>query len=118
MQGAASRWESELHDDVDRQFILNGVRNGFDIVDCDVPIPTKPIICNNYKSASKTNCVKAEQQIKIELDAGNYIIPVVTPDYVSALGAIPKANSKDIRLIHDLGRPNGGVLPDGGTGHI
>ena len=34
------------------------------------------------------------------------------PHIVSALGAIPKKNSPDVRLIHDASRPSGSALND------
>ena len=36
---------------------------------------------------------------------GNYVIARTKPSIVSALGAIPKPNSENIRLIHDCSRP-------------
>ena len=42
-------WEEELQDDVDRDFILNGIMHGFDIIDKDAK--PKPVQCENHKSA-------------------------------------------------------------------
>ena len=42
-------WEEELHDDEDQDFILSGIKHGFDIIDKDA-VPT-PVECNNHKSA-------------------------------------------------------------------
>lgn len=109
MYKAYNLWQIELSNDVDNAFILDGVLNGFNIVDIDVPRPEKPIICKNYHSATRKYCNLAEKQIQIEIDSANYVITATPPDYVSALGAIPKPESSDIRLIHDLGRPMGGI---------
>ena len=43
---------------------------------------------------------------------GNYIITETKPKLVSALGAIPKPKSEDIRLIHDCSRLIGNSLND------
>ena len=44
-----SAWEEELQDDVDHEFILNGIKHGFDINDKHVsPVPVE---CSNHKSA-------------------------------------------------------------------
>ena len=43
-------WENELIGDVDRDFLLKGIFEGFDIVDDNVkPLPAE---CNNYLSAT------------------------------------------------------------------
>lgn len=68
---------------------------------------------DNYKSA--TNPVsrpKVEQTIRDEIAQGNYVLSAVKPRIVSALGAIPKPNSPEIRLIHDCSRPHGQAVND------
>ena len=47
---------------------------------------------------------KVEKQIRDEIQMGNYVITRTKPSIVSALGAIPKRNSDNIRLIHDCSR--------------
>ena len=47
-----------------------------------------------------------EQTIREELQSGNYVISSVKPT-VSAIGAIPKPDSSEIRLIHDCSMPKG-----------
>ena len=60
----------------------------------------------NYKSAtSNVVCGKVEKAIREEIQRGNYIITSEKPTIVSALGAIPKPDSDNIRLIHDCSRP-------------
>ena len=44
-----SAWEEELKGDIDRKFILNGIKNGFDII--DIAAEPKPVQCDNHKSA-------------------------------------------------------------------
>ena len=47
---------------------------------------------------------KVEKQIRDEIQMGNYVITRTKPSIVSALGAIRKRNSDNIRLIHDCSR--------------
>ncbi|VDI13266.1 Hypothetical predicted protein [Mytilus galloprovincialis] len=49
---------------------------------------------------------KVENQIKKEIELGNYIVTKSIPTIVSSLGAVPKPNG-DIRLIHDASQPIG-----------
>jgi hypothetical protein len=99
-------WNSELIDDSDREFIMDGVMNGFRLVD----IGSEPLEadCDNCKSAASVSKDLVQEQIQVELDSGRYVITEVKPTVVSALGAIPKSSTK-VRLIHDLSRPYGGV---------
>ena len=103
-------WEHELpNNDVDRDFILNGIREGFHIVSHSNFTEAE---CDNYNSAidpSIHNVV--ESQIKTELVEGRYAITATKPVIVSALGAIKKTGG-GIRLIHDASRPLGCALND------
>jgi hypothetical protein len=99
-------WEKELANDIDREFILTGIKEGFKLIDPEAkPAPSNT---TNYKSASVTNKDAAEKQIYEEIRYGRYIIADRPPPIISSLGAIPKKNG-DVRLIHDLSRPGGGV---------
>ena len=63
---------------------------------------------NNY--ASTTNPLareKVEATLLEELQAGNYVVTSSKPRIVSALGAVPKPDSEDLRLIHDCSMPPG-----------
>ena len=64
--------------------------------------------CDNYTSAlCKENRHKVETQILEEIKSGNYVITKQKPKIVSAIGAIPKKDSDEIRIIHDASRPDG-----------
>lgn len=96
-------WEKELQDDKDSEFILDGIRNGFKLV--DVPPETiERIRSKNHYSALKHR-KKVEEKIREEISEGNYVI---TDDanvtLVSPLAAIEKADGS-IRLLHDLSFP-------------
>lgn len=99
-------WMEELELDWNRNYLINGLQNGFNLIDSPSTLPS----CNrsNYKSTTGLNAPKVEEIINNELLCGNYIKTKVKPHIVSSLGAVPKDLS-DIRLIHDLSRPNGGV---------
>ena len=98
-------WEQQLTDDVDRDYLLDGVLHGFDILEGKQP----PLNANmrNYNSVLTHDFSKAEKQIAHEIECGNYRV-VQTPQVISSLGAVAKPNGS-IRLIHDLSRPLGGV---------
>ena len=62
---------------------------------------------DNYKSATNpVNRPMVEQTIRQEIALGNYVVSPTKPRIISALGAIPKPNSPEIRLIHDCSRPH------------
>lgn len=67
----------------------------------------------NYKSTTNpVNKSKVEETIRNEIMQGNYVISATKPRIVSALGAIPKPDSSEIRLIHDCSRPHGQAVND------
>ena len=74
------RWEKELQNDIDRTFILEGVKNGFYILS-PVENPT-PVHSTNYKSATcQENRHRVEEQIKKEISKGHYIIVEIFNSY-------------------------------------
>ena len=66
----------------------------------------KEVDMPNYKSAINS-AVRAtvEEKIRDVIRQGNYVISATKPTVVSALGAVPKPNSTEVRLIHDCFRP-------------
>ena len=104
-------WEEELDNDIDRHFILNGIANGFDIIDNDSDI--SPVYCQNHPSASPKSPLydKATAQVIKEIENGHYIVCDAPPKIVSPMAAIPKPDG-DIRLIHDCSRPVGEAVND------
>ena len=68
---------------------------------------------DNYRSATNPETrATVEKQIIEELEHGNYIITDKKPCIVSAIGAIPKPNTTDIRIIHDCSHPVGSSVND------
>ena len=113
-----SAWEHELSGDVDREFILNGIKNGFMIVDelevtlkngfmiVDELEVTSKVESNNHPSAHRGQHRRlVEQQIKIEIDEGRYVKVNHKPDICSPLESIVKDDGS-IRVIHDASRPH------------
>jgi hypothetical protein len=107
-------WRTELADDADREFLLSGLKYGFDIVDSDVQVV--PVEVENHPSArpGSPNYLAIKQQVLHEISEGNYIVCDSKPNVISPLGAIPKSTG-GIRLIHDCSRPSGNSLNDYAT---
>ena len=98
-------WEEELQHDKDKTFLLEGIRDGFKIIDQEVSKDS--VFCKNYKSATEPDIVsEVEAQILKEIDNEHYIICDKPSRIVSSLGAIRKS-SGGVRLIHDCSRPDG-----------
>jgi hypothetical protein len=100
------KWKSELLGDENETYLLNGLTHGFNIIDS--PLTPKSTFRRNYRSTGGINRPKVETRLLEEIQRGHYIPTPVRPSVVSSLGAIPKDVS-DVRLIHDLSRPDGGV---------
>ena len=103
-------WQEELPDCPNRSFLLQGIADGFNIV--DIGKISTPVETDNYHSATGAAADKVEKQIITELENGRYKIVDQKPIIVSALGAIPKKDSNKVRLIHDASRPDGLALND------
>jgi hypothetical protein len=88
-----------------KEFILEGVKDGFTIV--DISSITTPAEAPNHPSAtSSAHRDKVEQLILNEVTLGHYRIVNSTSTICSPLAAIPKADGS-LRLIHDGSRPAG-----------
>ena len=105
-------WKRELVGDKKHDFILSGLQYGFDIVDkLDHVEELDHVECENYTSATNPETRgKVEKVILEELKAGNYKVTESKPAIVSALGAVPKQDSDEIRIIHDASPPRGKSL--------
>ena len=57
-------WEEEFKNDCDKSFLLDGIKDGFDIIDDDVHVT--PVLSKNHPSASPSSPLfkKATEQIK------------------------------------------------------
>jgi len=107
-------WTRELEEDPDREFLLDGISRGFRITDQQSTF--QRTTQENYSSATlHPNRAQVEKQILFEIDHGHYRLTNEPPTIVSALGAVPKPNSDQVRLIHDCSRPAGAALNDFAT---
>ena len=81
-----SAWEEELGDDIDKEFILNGIRNGFDIIDKNAS--PKPVCLENHASAKPGSPLydQATEQVLKEIRMGNYEVVSYPPDIISPMG--------------------------------
>lgn len=95
---------------IHRDYILDGVEHGFNIVEPDRIFGF--VSMRNHWSAVSNECKKmVEKAICTELNNGRYVVARERPRIVSPLAAIRKSNG-DIRLIHDCSRPHGQSLND------
>ena len=93
-------WQSQIPlDHPDREFLLDGINNGFDLVDSEKN--NTPVDIANYTSATGEDIVaRVEDQIRTEIDNGRYVLVNEKPLIVSALRALPKKDAKRVCLIH------------------
>ena len=103
-----SDWEIELENDKDKVFLIDGIKNGFRIIDKDSQV-TK-VEQKNSKSALKYK-EAVDKELIDQINKGHYIIASKKPSIISAIAAIPK-NDNEIRLIHDGSRPVGRSMND------
>lgn len=74
---------------------------------------TQPTEVANSNSALRgPNKNKVESQILTELEHGHYLKTDHKPTIISAISAISKKNTDNIRLIHDCSRPIGKAVND------
>ena len=85
---------------------MNGIADGFHII--DPHCVSHSVEIDNYTSATAENVrAQVESQILNEIQNGRYRIVDRKPAIILALGAIPKKDSNNVRLIHDASRPSG-----------
>ena len=112
MAQCVAAWEVQLSGtgDLDEDFILDGIRQGFRLTTQGSNF--EQVEMENYNS---TICPQGaplvNKQILTEVINRRYVITDTKPCIISALGAIPKDENK-IRLIHDCSRPLGNALND------
>ena len=101
-------WLEELKGDPDEEFLSDGITNGFQLL----PVDTKllPAEMNSYRSVTAAAVRdKVEYTLLQEIAIGNYVVSDVRPTIISAIGAVPRADSDKICLIHDCSQPKGSV---------
>jgi len=105
-------WKRELQGDIDREFLLDGIMNGFKLSNlCEDKANVPSVDLNNHTSAS-THSKLVEKELLKQLTLGYYVKASVKPTIVSPIGAILKDNASAVRIIHDASRPMGEALND------
>ena len=80
------------------------MKDGFQLLPVDASI-VQAEMDNYFSATSPTSKDKVESSILEEIEAGNYAITTHKPTIISALGAVPKPDSDELRLIHDCSMP-------------
>ena len=101
----------ELCNDFDSEFILQGIRTGFSLIDSNISIKDiQPVETENHPLVCDTQTkLLVDQQLQEEICDNNYEIAASKPVITSAIGAIPKKDGK-VRIIHDCSLPEQGSL--------
>jgi len=88
-----------MKQDSDREFLAEGI------------LPKDATLTPNNNNYNSVCCPDAREKVEStlndEIAAGNYIIVPQKPTIICTLGAVPKADSDDLRLIHDCSMPPG-----------
>ena len=92
--------------DTDKDFLLDGIHQGFRIIDKHSGSSIKPVHQHNHASA-----YQVEKELLDQIQIGHYIIADRKPAMVSAMEAIPKEDGS-VRLIHDGSRPIEAAMND------
>ena len=95
-----------LHSDSDREYLLEGIQHGFQIVDSSQISSCIPATTANYVPGKHSAAV--ESAILQEIQHGHYqrvVSPQHPPTLINAIGCVPKSDGS-VRLIHDLSRPH------------
>jgi hypothetical protein len=105
-------WQAFLTDDPDREFLLEGIANGFRLHDDELCVlSTKKLgVPRNYRSVHQ-HVTQIEEQLISGIEEGHFLVLDQPPLFCSPLSAIEKPNG-GIRLIHDLSSPVGNCLND------
>lgn len=98
-------WEKRLRGYKDEKRLMDIIRFGVVVMEGEV---AEMVDCPNYKSFDEGG-EAVDSVLRDEVERG-WIVPWVAPHkprIISARGAIPKADSPELRLITDLSRPRG-----------
>ena len=95
------------HTDEDALFLLDGITNGFKLVDPGAHV--SEYCTENYFSAAVTSQPQVDDIIRTEISQGKFTVTSSKPVCVHAMGAVPKS-SGGIRNITDCSRPKGSSI--------
>lgn len=96
-----------MEDDYDADFIIDGMKHGFDILDVDDMQEVKFAELENHKFVLGPNSKHiVECTLKEEILLVHYQVATHKPRIVKALGAVEKREgSNELRIIFDASRP-------------
>uniref|UniRef100_A0A1I8ID48 SAP domain-containing protein n=1 Tax=Macrostomum lignano TaxID=282301 RepID=A0A1I8ID48_9PLAT len=94
------------------RFVLDGVKNGFRITNKVMDCKNHTEMANHRSATIHQQAVEAQVRQELKQDRYRRCQAGNRPLIVSALGAIPKADSSSIRLIHDCSLPTGASVND------
>lgn len=103
-------WKKYLAQDIDKDYILEGVAEGFRLSYCQNKDVQDVEVDNHHSSYLHRQLV--EKELIKQLGAGHYVFTNSKPKIVSPLGAILKEDGKSVRLIHDGSLPIGKSMND------
>lgn len=101
-------WESELQNDRDSSFLLDGIKNGFRLSEPNSVFESAHQ--KNHPSAFRYK-QEVEKELVNQVKLGHYVLTKNKPSIVSGLAAIPKDDGS-VRIIHDGSRPVGKAMND------
>lgn len=95
-----------MDNDKDKEYLLDGVTNGFNIIDdVDKLISYE---CENYKSAENPDAKpKLDKLLKQEIASGKISQVQDKPQCIHSYGAVPKKGTDELRPVTDCSRPFG-----------
>ena len=106
-------WQRELAFDFDKDFVLDGLQNGFKLINESDVSSIAGYDAVNYTSAT---CYEFKPELDElfakELALGRISRVLVKPKCIHAIGRVPKKDSGKSRPITDCSRPRGNSLND------
>ena len=97
--------------DNDKPFLEDGTLYYFKLTNVNTQFTDMDM--RNYKSATNpTVRATVEQTIPDKIRQGNCVVSTTKPTVVTVLGAIPKPNSTEVRLIRNCSRLHGHAVND------
>ena len=108
ISGKPKQRQVELRNDWDREFLLEGFKHGFRLIEEDSS--AEKVEVNDHTSAHKYSDI-VEKEVLDQIEKGYYVIANSKPDIVSPLAAMPKTDG-DVRLLHAASGPRGTAIND------
>ncbi len=104
------KWSNELNNDVDRDYLLDGIQYGFSIVDRE-DVVQKVDTANHSSCMTAKNKQRVEQMLRSEIANERYVPVDIKPDICSPLAALDKSDGS-LRIIQNASIPSNQSLND------